>query len=427
MQERVVQIKQIQQLLVDNKQVYVQTPTGYSKITKYINKGILKTFKVVLDNNMQIRVSKKHKFFQKSQGWIQCQALKQNKHLLLCNDKQYHLILKIEQIGYNKIVDITVENEDHCYYGNGILNHNSGKSLMCGHLIKSCQEMGGVPIFIDTEESTSKDFFKAIGVNLQQLVYIDMRGLQQIYNTIQTLVKSVRIQYPTVPVLICVDSITAASPQEQIAADHAQRGYDTLKARINSRSLKKLVGLIARQKIALVFTTQLRASMQSFGYGDKYTTSSGGYALQFYASWRLRLAKAGMLKAKLRGQDQVVGIKTIAKVQKSKLGPALGKCGFEIRYASGIDNYNTYFQFVKDYKLLSGKGTKDNPYIVKCGDQQIVVGNKFEQFLQQNSVERQKIYNAIADILIMEYKPAKQNRDLEVFLSTQDEDQDIQD
>jgi hypothetical protein len=68
---------------------------------------------------------------------------------LLCDDDKYYKVTNITDIGFNKIVDITVD-ESHCYFGNGILNHNSGKSLVCAHLIKSCQQKGGIPVYIDT-------------------------------------------------------------------------------------------------------------------------------------------------------------------------------------------------------------------------------------------------------------------------------------
>ena len=328
----------------------------------------------------------------------------------------------------NDLLDVYISNRKYSGIALGRITQLSsmqsgGKSLQCAHLVKSCQKIGGIAVYIDTEQSTSKQFLSAIGVNLQEVVYLDMRGIQQIYNTIQSLVKSIRTQYADVPVLIVIDSLTAASPQEQIEADHSQRGFDTLKSRINSRSMKKLVGMIARQKIALVYTTQLRANMQTFGYGDKYTTSSGGYAPQFYATTRLEYTKAGTLKVKIKGIDKVVGQKVIAKIKKSKLGPANGKCQFNIRYDSGIDNYDTYLQHLNTYKLISGKGIKSSPYVVKIENEQIVIDGKFAQFMQNNPQPKDKIYNMLADIIIMEYRKAQSPTQAgEVFVEMQDDD-----
>jgi len=50
------------------------------------------------------------------------------------------------------------------------LNHNSGKSLVCSHLIKSCQDQGGYTLLFDTENASSKDVMRAIGVNIEDVL-----------------------------------------------------------------------------------------------------------------------------------------------------------------------------------------------------------------------------------------------------------------
>ena len=66
-------------------------------------------------------------------------------------------------------------------------------------------------------------------------------------------------------------------------------------------------------------------------FGDPWTTS-GGKALQFHASCRLRLKAAGQIKAKTKGIENVVGIKTIAQVVKNRMGPPLRKVNFDIYF-----------------------------------------------------------------------------------------------
>jgi RecA/RadA recombinase len=55
--------------------------------------------------------------------------------------------------------------------------------------------------------------------------------------------------------------------------------------------------MASQQKVALVYTTQLRANMNMVNpYMDPYETSSGGMALAFYASIRIRLHRTSKLK-----------------------------------------------------------------------------------------------------------------------------------
>jgi len=52
--------------------------------------------------------------------------------------------------------------------------------------------------------------------------------------------------------------------------------------------------MIARQKVCLIFTNQLRQKLGVM-FGDPWTTS-GGKALPFHASTRVRLKNAGQIK-----------------------------------------------------------------------------------------------------------------------------------
>ncbi len=55
----------------------------------------------------------------------------------------------------------------------------------------------------------------------------------------------------------------------------------------------------------MIFTNQLRQKL-GVSFGDPYTTS-GGKALAFHASVRLRMKAAGQIKAKVNEIEQTVG------------------------------------------------------------------------------------------------------------------------
>jgi RecA/RadA recombinase len=71
---------------------------------------------------------------------------------------------------------------------------------------------------------------------------------------------------------------------------------------MNSEALRKLAIMTARQNVALVYTSQVRVKMDVANpYMDPYESSSGGKALQFYASTRVRLQKKSKQKQKIHG------------------------------------------------------------------------------------------------------------------------------
>jgi len=84
-----------------------------------------------------------------------------------------------------------------------------------------------------------------------------------------------------------------------------------------------------------------------------HNTTSGGKAVAFASSVRLRLKSIGQIKAKIHNVDQVVGIKTRALVQKNRMGPPLKQVDYEIYFKSGIDNYGSWLEVLKKYGMAS--------------------------------------------------------------------------
>lgn len=258
-----IQIKDVKHLLEQGKKIKVKTKNGdYTSITKYIDKGVIKTYLVETNSGHAIKVSAEHKFFTNA-GWMKCKDIIVNKHSILTDNNDYALVTSINYIGKEKIVDITVEHPEHCYFGNGLLHHNSGKSLLAAHALASTQKDGGLGVFIDTENAVSDQFLTAIGVDLSKLLYVQLDTLEDIYAAIEEIITKVRSTptYKDKSVTIVVDSTAAASTKVEMEADYEKDGWATTKAIVNSKAMRKLTQLIGRQRICLIFTNQLRMKL----------------------------------------------------------------------------------------------------------------------------------------------------------------------
>lgn len=149
----------------------------------------------------------------------------------------------------------------------------SGKSLLASHVLASTQKKDGVAVLIDTETSVSREFMEAIGVDINNLLYVSADSVESIFEYIETIIEKVRAKDDSPEnqkyVTIVVDSVAAASTKNEISGDYDKDGYATDKAIIISKAMRKITNMIGRQKITLIFTNQLRMKMGVM-FGDPF-------------------------------------------------------------------------------------------------------------------------------------------------------------
>jgi len=278
----------------------------------------------------------------------------------------------------------------------------SGKSLLAAHALADTQKQGGLAVYIDTENAVSREFLEAIGLDLEKMLYVPLDAIEDIFEAIESIIESVRKSNKDRLVTIVVDSVMGASTKIEQAADYDKDGWATSKAIILSKGMRKITNLIGRQRIALLFTNQLRSRL-GVAFGDPWTTS-GGKAIPFHSSVRLRLKSVGQIKVKKDGVDQTVGIKTRCQVIKNRMGPPLKTIDYDIYFESGIDNFGGWLNVMKQFKLVSTAGawytyTKTDGTAVKF------LSKDFQGKLETDPELKDEIYNAICDAYILTYKP----------------------
>ena len=278
----------------------------------------------------------------------------------------------------------------------------SGKSLLAAHSIADTQKKGGLGVYIDTENAMNQEFLEAIGVDVNKMLYVPLETVEDIFEAIDSIIESVRSSDKKKLVTIVVDSVAGASTKVEISADYDQAGYATQKAIIISKAMRKVTNLIGRERISLIFTNQLRTRL-GVSFGDPWTTS-GGKAIAFHSSCRLRLKQMGQLKSKVGGVDQVVGIKTRAQVIKNRMGPPLRSVDYDIYFDSGIDNYGSWLQMMKSYKLVGQSGAWYTYVDKETGEELKFQAKNFEELLEERPEMKESIYNQICDAYIMSYK-----------------------
>jgi len=283
----------------------------------------------------------------------------------------------------------------------------SGKSLLAAHTLAETQKKGGLAVYIDTESATSSEFLTAIGVDLKSMLYVPLETVEEIFETIETIVEGVRKSDKDRLVTIVVDSIMGASTKIEMSMEYDKDGYATSKSIILSKAMRKVTNWIARERICLIFTNQLRTKL-GVSFGDPWTTA-GGKAIPFHASVRLRLKNLGQIKAKVKGVEQVVGSKTSVQVVKNRMGPPHRKINYEIYYDSGIDNYGGWLTVMKSFSLVKQSGAWYTLDDVDSETGEVFKEIKFQSkdFLEkviQFPEIKERLYQRICDAYIFKYQ-----------------------
>ena len=279
----------------------------------------------------------------------------------------------------------------------------SGKSLVSAHLLAETQKQGGVAVLIDTETAVSREFLEAIGVDVSKLLYVSADSVEQIFDFTETIIEKVRETEKDKLVTIVVDSVAAATTKIESAADFEKDGYATHKAIILSKAMRKITNLIGKEKILLVFTNQLRQKMGAMPFADQYTTS-GGKALQFHASVRLRLKQVGKLKEKINGVEEIVGSEVEAIVVKNRMGPPNRKIRYNVFYRQGIDDYGGWLKLMKNYKVVKQSGPICKYTDTSTGEIITFYGKELQQLCEERPEVKEQMYKDTCDSYVMKYQ-----------------------
>jgi recombination protein RecA len=304
------------------------------------------------------------------------------------------------------MLDVAISNRPHGGIAVGRITEltgleGSGKSLVGAQLIANTQKRGGVGVLIDTETAVNPEFFKAVGIDTNKLVYVHLQTVEEIFDAITTIIEKVRSgKDKNKLVTIVVDSVAAASTKKEMEADFGKDGYATDKAIIISKAMRKITGLLGRERIALVFTNQLRQKMNAMAFSDPWTTS-GGKAIAFHASTRLRLNLMGKIS---NSSGDVIGVKVKAKIVKNRLGPPHREADFEIYFNRGIDDTGSWLTMMKDLKLVKQAGAWYTYIDAETGEETKFQSKEFAAFLDEDAERKESIYSAICDSLIMKYQ-----------------------
>ena len=236
----------------------------------------------------------------------------------------------------------------------------TGKSLLAAHILANTQKKGGLAVLIDTENAFNTEFATRVGVNMNELVYLQPGSIEEVGESIEKIITLVRAKDVKKIVTIVWDSVAGTPPKAELEGTFDPNDRIGVAAKALAKMMRKLTQTVGKDRVTLVFTNQLKVKIGVM-YGDPMMTP-GGKAIPYHASLRIRVSRSTELKDDAK---QTYAVHTRAKVIKSRLGPPLRKCEFDIHFANGIDDVNS----VRDFLHECGEITKADGWMrMPCVD-----------------------------------------------------------
>jgi len=230
-----------------------------------------------------------------------------------------------------------------------------GKSHVAIQVARSTQQMGGIVVYIDTENATSVENLSLLGVDIsKRFVYVDTHCTEEVLSIAEATIMKAKAMDKDVPITIIWDSVAASSPKAELIGDYDKESIG-LQARAISKGMRKITGVIANQNVLFLILNQIRTKIGVM-YGDP-TVTPGGKAIPFHSSVRIKLGAGQKIENK---DKEVIGIHVSAKTIKNKVSAPFRMCNFEIHFGVGIKEHEQMFDLLRKHgpESIDGKTIK---------------------------------------------------------------------
>ena len=263
---------------------------------------------------------------------------------------------------------------------------SSGKTTIALNVIANAQKKGLKCLLVDAENSFDPEYAEVLGVKTEELIYCQPSYGEQGFEVADQYITEGSVG------VVVIDSVAAMIPKKELEGDVGDSVMG-LHARLMSQVCRKMVSSIGRTNTLVIFINQVRNKIGVMMGNPEVTT--GGMALQFYASIRLRVSRSTTRENSVMNGENAEGNLTTVKVIKNKCSPPFRTAQFYIMYGQGVDNFSEMIDLAIDKGIIMKSGSWFSYDNNKIGQGREAV----KQLLSDNDELRTEIEQKLRDIL----------------------------
>lgn len=217
---------------------------------------------------------------------------------------------------------------------------SSGKTTLATQAMVEAQKEGYKVALVDAEHAFDPIYAEILGLDISgsNFIFTQPDTGEQALDITETLIKTGDVK------VIIVDSVAALVPKSEVEGEYGETKMGVM-ARLMSQAMRRMNGMISKNNCIVIFINQIRMKIGVM-YGNPEVTT-GGNALQFYASIRCDIRRIGQEK----DGDEVTASRTRVKVIKNKTYPPFKNTEFNIAYGEGIDTVREIVDIATDEKV----------------------------------------------------------------------------
>jgi len=228
---------------------------------------------------------------------------------------------------------------------------STGKTALAAEISASIQAKGGGTKFADPEARLDKEYCEIYGFHLNEKEdYSRPDTVTELFDAIW--------EWETKPDVVSgyiADSIAALSTKMEME-DEDKMGMR--RAKEFSQGLRKTCRKISSNDKLIILTNQIRDTNNAMGEKEQ---STGGHAVKFYCSLRLKTAfefpqkyikRSATMSDKVKA-EKVIGVNITVKVVKSAVDDPYREAPVKLVFGYGIDDIRANLEYLKKMKGLT--------------------------------------------------------------------------